>query len=156
MKRGGGGVRGALGACGSVGGRALRAAVCEQSGRRRPRAVPVSCGGSAGGPSDDAVALASAPGRCGSRQRARASAGPRRAARGPNLAASSRGLLLAATRRVRAPSSEEVFFVAKASRGRCWLGAGVVTMGAERPYSSDAVAKLELVSLHAASEMIFR
>ena len=96
---------------------ALRAAVCEQSGRRRPRAVPASCGGSAGGPSDAAVALASPPGRCGPRQRVRASAGPRRASRGPKLLQSRRGLIMAATRRLRAPFSQEVFFVVQASRG---------------------------------------
>ena len=121
-----------------------------QSGRRRPRAVPASCGGSAGGPSDAAVCLASPPGRCGPRQRARASARPRRASSGPICAASSRGLLLAATRRLSAPSSQEVFFVAQASRGKVGLGAEVVTMVQCAPRAMPS-QKSKLESLQDAS-----
>ena len=70
-------------------------------------------------------------------QAVRGTVGPRRAASGPNFAASRRGLIMAATRRLRAPSSQEVFFVAQASRGRRWLGRGSRYHGAVRSSSSD-------------------
>ena len=47
---------------------------------------------------------------------------------------------MAATRRLRAPSSQEVFFVAQASRGRVGLGAEVVTMVQYAPRRAILVA----------------
>ena len=56
-------------------------------------------------------------------QRARASARPPAPPRGVSkLLQSRRGLIMAATRRLRAPFSQEVFFVVQASRGVVGLG----------------------------------
>ena len=49
-------------------------------------------------------------------------AGPRRAASGPNMCCHQQSLILAATRRLSAPSSQDVFSGAQASREGGWLG----------------------------------